>query len=159
MWQFQKTTALRDPSMEGNITFALQKIYEAYKYLLWKAAEKENISPLQLQILRLLQQREKCRLSDLAIALQVSKPTISDALKVLSSKGMLLKIRDVNDSRNAGLSLSELGILITNRLYEYGRLTTLLSRFADKDKTMLQVLLLQMIEALGADGIVSHNKM
>jgi DNA-binding MarR family transcriptional regulator len=159
MVQLQENTDQSNASIEGSIALGFEKIYEAYKYLLFKEAEKENISSLQLQILRVLRQRGTCRLSDIARALQLSKPTLSDALKMLISKGLVLKTPQVTDRRNANLSLSEEGLLLTRSLYVLNHLAALLCRFPTKDKDKLQSLLMQIIEVLQAEGIVSVNKM
>lgn len=82
-----------NPSHQQNntpskIIAGLERISQAFKVLLWKKAKQLGVSPIQIQILIFITYHtvELCNVSDLAKEFNVTKPTISDAIKVLEKR-------------------------------------------------------------------------
>ena len=79
--------------------------------MLWEKAKLIGLSPIQIQILIFIayHKQELCNVSHLAKEFNITKPTISDAVKALDQKGMVSKDFSSADSRSYSLQLTELG--------------------------------------------------
>lgn len=99
----------------------LERIGEVFKTLLWEKAKLHGISPIQIQILLFVSNHklELCNVSYLAKEFNVTKPTISDAVKVLINKGMLEKDFSNADNRRYNLFLSTTGKQLVKELSDY----------------------------------------
>ena len=95
----------------GKIVAGLERISEAFKVLLWKKAKLLGLSPIQIQILLFISyhKSEICNVSHLAKEFNITKPTISDAIRVLDKKGLILKDFSSTDSRSYSIKLSNPG--------------------------------------------------
>lgn len=98
-------------SLSGKIVVGLQRISEAFKVLLWEKAKEFGLSPIQIQILIFVAYHKEAyrNVSYLAKEFNVTKPTISDAIKVLEKKGMIVKDHSSSDSRSYSIFLSDQG--------------------------------------------------
>ncbi len=72
----------------SKIVVGLEKISEAFRSMIWEYAKMKNLSPIQIQILIFLKNHEAalCNVSHLAKEFNLTKPTISDAIKVFTEK-------------------------------------------------------------------------
>ncbi len=97
--------------ISSKIVAGLERISEVFKVLLWEKAKKVGLSPIQIQILIFIafHKQELCNVSHLAKEFNISKPTVSDAIKVLDRKEMILKDFSSPDSRSYTIHLSALG--------------------------------------------------
>ena len=101
----------QEESISSKIVVGLQRISEAFKVLLWEKAKEFGLSPIQIQILIFIENHKEqyCNVSYLAKEFNLTKPTISDAIKVLEKKGMIVKDYSSSDSRSYTIFLSDLG--------------------------------------------------
>jgi len=101
----------------SKIVVGLERISEVFKVLLWEHAKSIGLSPIQIQILIFLayHKKEFCNVSHLAIEFNVSKPTISDAVKVLEKKELIIKDFSSADSRSYTIQLSENGQAVVSK--------------------------------------------
>ena len=92
----------RQNDLSRKISTGLERISQAYKALLWNKAKIFGLSPIQIQILIFLahHKRQLCNVSLLAQEFNVTKPTISDAIRVLESKKMIIKDYSSPDNRS-----------------------------------------------------------
>lgn len=97
--------------VESKIIAGLERISEAFKVLLWEKAKTLGLSPIQIQIIIFIayHKRSLCNVSHLAKEFNVTKPTISDAIKVLDKKSLILKDYSQVDNRSYLILLSEKG--------------------------------------------------
>ncbi len=109
-------TSIFDPSrqnedLSGKVVAGLERISEAFKVLLWDKAKQLGLSPIQIQLLLFIayHKPEICNVSHLAKEFNVTKPTISDAVRVLLKKGLVLKDFSGTDSRSYTVFLSDAG--------------------------------------------------
>lgn len=95
-------------STSSKIVAGLERITEAFKVLLWDKAKQLGLSPIQIQILIFVayHKDELCNVSHLAKEFNVTKPTISDAVRVLEKKQMIIKDFSSADSRSYTIMLS-----------------------------------------------------
>ncbi len=99
----------------------LERLGDVFKTLLWQKAKIHGISPIQIQILLFVASHSSalCNVSYLAKEFNVTKPTISDAVKVLLKKGYLAKDHSPTDNRRYNMLLSEKGEKLTQELLDY----------------------------------------
>ncbi|MEE9439784.1 MAG: helix-turn-helix domain-containing protein [Saprospiraceae bacterium] len=82
---------------------------EAFKSLLLNYAKEIGISPIQIQLLIFIayHKSEYCKVRYLANGFNITKPTISEAIKVLNKKELLQKKYTEFDNRSFTISLTE----------------------------------------------------
>src|SRR5690606_4437536 len=80
-----------------------------------------GLSPIQIQILIFISnhKEELSSVSNLAKEFHVTKPTISDAVKALDQKGLIIKNYSTADSRSYTIFLSELGKEMLSKTSDY----------------------------------------
>ena len=81
-------------NLESKIVAGLERLSQVFRILLWEKAKENNLSPIQIQILNFVQHHsiEKNTVSYLAQEFNITKSTISDAVKVLEQKNLIKKI-------------------------------------------------------------------
>lgn len=104
-------TEFQQESVTSKIVVGLERISEVFRVLLWEHAKKIGLSPIQIQILIFIAYHKKnlCTVSYLAMEFNLTKPTISDAIRILDKKGYILKDYSSDDSRSYLILLSESG--------------------------------------------------
>ena len=87
--------------LQSKIITGLERLGEVFRVLLWQKAKVYGISPIQIQILLFVanHQTSLANVSYLAKEFNVTKPTISDAVRVLLKKDFLAKDLSPADSR------------------------------------------------------------
>lgn len=95
----------------SKIVVGLERISEVFKVLLWEHAKTIGLSPIQIQILVFLANHKPqyCTVSYLASEFNITKPTVSDAIKLLEKKNLIVKEYSSSDSRSYAIFLSEEG--------------------------------------------------
>jgi DNA-binding MarR family transcriptional regulator len=92
------------------LVLSLEKLSQSIDDLLWRQAMEHGLSPLQIRLLLLIRHKADIfTASQLALELNVAKPTISVALKPLIEKKLILKRKSATDSRVSELKLTEWG--------------------------------------------------
>lgn len=107
--------------LSKKITTGLERLSEVFKTLLWEKAKQFGISPIQIQILLFVDghRTEQSNVSYLALEFNVTKPTISDAVRVLIKKGLLDKDLSPSDARRFNLILTDGGQQLVQQLKAY----------------------------------------
>ena len=105
-----------DPKVQENnisdkIVSGLERLSEVFKLMLWQKAKMVGLSPIQIQILIFIAYHKTAlaNVSHLAREFNVTKPTISDAVRVLEKKGLVSKDYSSEDSRRYSLMLTPEG--------------------------------------------------
>ena len=103
--------AHQNTNISNKVIAGLERVSEAFKVLLWEKAKLLGLSPIQIQILIFINYHklEFCNVTHLAKEFNVTKPTISDAVKVLVNKSLIEKITSSSDSRRYAIQLSNSG--------------------------------------------------
>ena len=101
----------QETNLSNKIVAGLERISEAFKVLLWEKAKLLGLSPIQIQILIFINYHkiEFCNVSHLAKEFNITKPTISDAVRVLVNKELIEKKYSSSDSRSYAIQLSDSG--------------------------------------------------
>jgi len=110
-------TEFQQKNTTSKIVVGLERISEVFRALLWEHAKTIGLSPIQIQLLIFIayHKPELCNVSHLAKEFNVTKPTISDAIKVLESKGVIVKEQSAFDSRSYSIFLSGEGKKIVTK--------------------------------------------
>lgn len=97
--------------LPSKVVAGLERISGALKVLLWEKAKLVGLSTTQIQILIFIafHDPELCNVSHLAREFNITKPTVSDAVRVLDNKKMIEKEFSVSDSRSYTIRLTPLG--------------------------------------------------
>ena len=149
-------------SLSSKILVALERIAEAFKVSLWEESKKNQLSPIQVQILIFLQfhSPEKNKVSYLAQEFNVSKATISDAIKALLAKNLIFKEIEADDSRSYKIFLSEKGQKMAKDCATLSnKFEQAISQISDNQQITFFENLFQLISHLNQTGIVSVQRM
>ncbi len=144
------------------ITQALERISKAVRVLLWEESKKYGISPIQIQILIfcLSHKLEMLKVSFLAKEFDLTKPTISDSVKVLIKKELLKKIPDMYDSRSYSIALTQKGRNIAKKTsYFTNSLVAAVGSIDNDLQGAFLKNLLHIIHKLNKDDVISIQRM
>lgn len=100
------------------IVSAIARIGSVLRSGMWEFATSENLNPAQAEILQLLHSRapQGVRLSWVARQLSISAASASDSVTALVAKGLVRKVRALDDGRATDLHLSEEGRQVAERI-------------------------------------------
>lgn len=134
--------------ISSKIVAGLERVSEVFKVLLWEKAKQVGLSPIQIQILLFIAYHDKslCNVSHLAKEFNVTKPTVSDAIRVLDKKGLIEKDFSPSDSRSYLIVLSEAGKEIIDQTYDFS--DPLKSQIDDIDDTKRESLFATLSELI-----------
>jgi len=147
--------------ISSKIVAGLERISEVYKVLLWEKAKRVGLSPIQIQILIFIafHKQELCNVSHLAREFNVTKPTISDAVKVLDKKGIIVKDYSLADSRSYLIHLSTLGEEMVAETQNFAApLQSQISNFNDAELSSVFKTLSELIYKLNHAGILTVQR-
>jgi DNA-binding MarR family transcriptional regulator len=147
------------PDLDVKLVAALERIGQALRVQMWDKAKRHGLSPIQLQLLLRLATDPpgRRRIGVLAAELDVTHPTVSDAVAVLRRKGLV--DRDTA-SRSAAWSLSASGRLLADEVTDWDRRTR--EQLADvpaAEKQATLRLLLDLIAGLQRSGAITVARM
>lgn len=144
------------------IVVALERLSEAFRVLLWHETKTLNLSPLQIQMLVYIQFHpgRHCKVSHLARTFNLSKPTVSEAVKTLEQKGLLERQPEPLDFRSHSLHLTRQGKQIaTHSAHFADPMARALTSVPPEDKGVLLKQLLNIIAQLRQADIISVQRM
>ena len=145
----------------NKIVAGLERVSEAFKVLLWEKAKALGMSPIQIQLLIFVayHKPELCNVSHLAKEFNITKPTISDAVRMLEQKKLIVKDFSPTDSRSYTIGLSTTGKKIVAETEDFASpLKTQLGHIDQKDLDNLFSTLSQLIFQLNRSGILSVQR-
>jgi DNA-binding MarR family transcriptional regulator len=151
----------QDHELEASLTLRFAHIAVALRAMLWQECLAANLSPIQGQILIfcLNNPPQYCRIGFLAKEFSMTKPTISDAVKTLERKKLLVKQNDPEDLRSFDLILTEKGLATAQQVANYAkRLSELIANLSPARKNQLDQTLTQLIVQLKEIGILNGQR-
>lgn len=156
-------TVHQQGSMGSKIVVALERISEAFRVLLWNEGKAEGLSPLQVQLLIFLLHHpdgEKRKVGHLAAEFNMTKATVSDAVKTLLSKGLVVKMPDPADQRSFSLTLTVEGEALASRASHFSsEIQTPIEQLSEDDQANLLLHLLGIIRHLNRAGVITVQRM
>lgn len=151
----------QEENLSSKIVSGLERISEVFKILLWEKAKQVGLSPIQIQILIFVNyhKQDLCNVSHLAKEFNVTKPTISDAVKILDKKQLILKDYSSSDSRSYSIHLSQLGKQIVSETYDFANpLQRQINKFNQEELEDIFKTLSALIYKLNQNGILTVQR-
>ena len=127
-------------NLESKIIAGLERLSQVFRILLWEKAKKHSLSPIQIQLMIFIQHHSQdiSTISYLAQEFNFTKPTISDAIKVLEQKQLIKKITDSTDTRSYTIQLTAKGKKIVSETETFANpLKEIIKKTTPADKLVL----------------------
>lgn len=140
--------------VDRRLADAIERLGHGLRGLAQQSARAEGLTPLQQHTLLAIRRQPAARREVGAIAadLDVTAPTVSDAVSALYRKGLIDRVVGT-DARRRELVLTAAGAEVTDRLEAWDApLRTALGRLETKDKGAALDVVLSVIADLAADG-------
>ncbi len=151
----------QETDLTNKIVAGLERISEAFKVLLWEKAKALGLSPIQIQILIFIayHKMEFRNVTHLSKEFNVTKPTISDAVRVLINKGFIEKIFPSSDSRSYAVQLTDGGKHIVSETENFALpLKTQLKNTDPSDLNSLFKTISKLIYQLNKSGVLTVQR-
>lgn len=148
-------------SSDGKIISGLERLSQVFRALLWEKAKNHSLSPIQIQILLYLHRHptKMSNISALAKEFQVTKPTISDAVKILSEKNMVAKQIVTSDNRKYTMTLTQLGQRIVANTADYALpIVSFIEQLPIVEKTLLWKSISSLINSLYQTSVITVHR-
>lgn len=152
---------IQNENTGNKIVAGLERLSHVFKTLLWEKAKQHGLSPIQIQLLIFIQYHsdEKNTVSYLAKEFSVTKPTVSDAIKVLEQKKLVTKFSDAADSRSYFLKLTDSGKKIVSESEDFANpLAQIVEGINETDKEILWGNISALIHKLNRQGIITVQR-
>jgi len=153
--------AQQEKDISSKIVAGMERISEVFKILLWEKAKLVGLSPIQIQILIFIafHKQNLCNVSHLAKEFNITKPTISDAVKALDKKKLIIKDFSSPDSRRYSILLSELGTNMVSKTYNFSNpLKNQINSFSQIELESMFKTLSELIYKLNRTGILNIQR-
>lgn len=151
----------QEKDISSKIVAGLERVSEVFKVLLWEKAKVVGLSPIQIQILIFIafHKNNLCNVSHLAKEFNVTKPTISDAIRVLDKKKLIVKDFSSSDSRSYSILLSDTGNDIVSLTSDFSNpLKKEINDFSQPELESLFETLSLLIYKLNSNGILNIQR-
>jgi DNA-binding MarR family transcriptional regulator len=148
--------------VDSKIIVALERIAEAFRVLLWNETVQYGLSPIQVQLLIFILTHPslQCKVSYLAQEFNMTKATISDAIKALEQKKLLKRETETTDNRSYIFRLTTQGKKIAGKISLFANpLLHPLQEFTGEEKETLLSGLLHLIYNLHQGKIIAVQRM
>jgi DNA-binding MarR family transcriptional regulator len=154
---FKKWFSKTDPGLEEKILIGLEQIGRAIAMLQDHESRAQNLSDLQMNVIvSLLEPHHARTIGGVAAELNLTPPTISDAVRALERKDLLHKTRDPEDERVVRLDLTARGRTTARRLKEkQNPLLKVITHLTEEEKTSLLSLLIKLTTFFQDKGLIS----
>lgn len=151
----------QNTNLDSKIVAGLERLSQVFRVLLWEKAKQHNLSPIQIQLLIFIKHHsaDKSTISYLAKEFNVTKPTISDAIKVLEQKKMLKKVADEADTRSYIIQLTATGRnIVSDTEHFVNPIKEIIADFNQPEKLMLWQNITKLITQLHQSGAISVQR-
>lgn len=135
----------------------LDRIAEALRVKQWAVGKDHGLTPLQMKTLQFIDYHahREVTVSMLSENFRVSKPTISETIRILHHKELVAKERSINDGRSFRLRLLDQGESILRRVSVYGTpFWEVLKRQSDEAQHRLYADLYRVLNDLQIAGLI-----
>ncbi|MBO6516968.1 MAG: winged helix-turn-helix transcriptional regulator [Bacteroidia bacterium] len=154
-------TKSQQSDVAAKIVVGLERISEAFRVLLWEHGKTSGLSPIQIQILIFIQYHSDnlCGVSYLAKEFNLSKPTVSDAVKSLQSKGYVTKEPSSSDSRSHIIMLTQEGRKIAKSVEGFALpIKDKIDQLNDEEQLDLLDHITKIVYRLNRSGIITVQR-
>lgn len=151
----------QNANLDSKIVAGLERLSQVFRILLWEKAKQHRLSPIQIQLLIFIKHHSanKSTISYLAQEFNVTKPTISDAIKVLEQKKMIKKLADEVDTRSYTIQLTAAGkTIVSDTEHFVNPVTEIIVDFNLPEKLVLWQNITKLITQLHQSGAISVQR-
>ena len=151
----------QNTNLDSKIVAGLERLSQVFRILLWEKAKEHSLSPIQIQLMIFIQHhsQDKSTISYLAQEFNFTKPTISDAIKVLEQKKLIKKLTDSIDTRSYTIQLTAQGKKIVAETEIFANpLTEIISKSTEADKLVLWDNITNLITQLNQLEVISVQR-
>ena len=151
----------QNENLDSKLVSGLERISQVFRILLWEKAKEYKLSPIQIQLLIFIQNhsQEKATISYLAKEYNFTKPTISDAIKILEKKKLIKKNYQNTDARSYTIQLTSQGKNIVSETDNYAApITEIIKKSKHADKLVLWDIISNLITRLNELEIISVQR-
>lgn len=155
-------TNSQNKSVDKKIVIALERISEAFKVLLWEHSKEHGLSPIQIQVLIFINTHSStmAKVGYLSDEFNITKATMSDTIKTLEKKELIIKEQEETDHRSYQILLTEKGKSIVQKITHYPAIIEkIIHSIPENEKTPLYNNLFSLIDHLNIAGIISIKRM
>lgn len=148
--------------IESRIVASLERISQAFRVLLWQESKEFSLSPIQVQILIFLlnHSEDKRKVGTLADEFNMTRATISDTVKLLEQKKLIVKKYDQPDARSFIINLSAKGKDIARQTAKFSEeIRKPVENLHSDDKENLLLSLMNIIRHLNQSGVITVQRM
>lgn len=150
-------TSRRD--LDRKFITAVERLGRALRAARQHIATNHNVSLLQLQLLQQLDAGGPRRVGELANEVDVTQPTVTDALGALEAKGAVQRERDTADGRASVVSLTTSGIALARQVAEeLDPLFTAARETNNDDQAVALRVVLEEVRRLQINGVITVNR-
>jgi len=143
------------------VAYGLERMSEVIKSLLWEKAKKYGLSPIQIQILLFISDHHEglCNVSHLAKEFGITKPTVSDAIKSLAQKNLIVKITSDIDNRRYNIQPSPSSLATIEDLKSYHQeIIVILKKLDPRLVENMMESMTQLISEMNKNGILKVQR-
>lgn len=147
--------------LDGKLVLALERISHVFRLLLWEQTKSFNLSPIQIQILIYIfhQPKDDRNVTSVAKKLNVTKATVSDAIKSLEKKKLILKKTDKEDFRFQYLLPTKKGEDLVKIIEGWvDKLKNKIAEISESKKIDMYNILLNLLLSFEKDGILNKHR-
>ena len=147
--------------LNNKIVAGLERLSQVFRILLWDKAKEQGLSPIQIQLLIFIRHHSsnKATISYLAQEFNFTKPTISDAIKILEEKKLVKKTVHRTDTRSYTIQLTAAGEKIVLATENFANpLTEIISQAGSADKNILWQHITNLIVQLNKLEVISVQR-
>lgn len=151
----------QNSSLDLKIVAGLERISQAFRILLWEKAKVYGLSPIQIQLLIFINyhSQDKTTVSYLAREFNLTKATISDAIKVLLQKELIGKQTDSTDTRSYTIQLTEEGKKVVSNTQDFANpVTDIVSKVDLQEKQAVWQTISTLIIQLNKMDLISIQR-
>jgi DNA-binding MarR family transcriptional regulator len=152
----------QNKNLDSKITVGIEKLSSVFRGLIWEQTKNNGLSPIQLQILIFLKYHKESfsTVSYLAKEFNLTKPTISDAIKVLEIKKIIKKSNSKSDTRSYAIQLTAVGKKMIAQAENFSQpFSKIIESIDSKDKIQFWNTITQLIYQLNTIGLINVQRM
>jgi DNA-binding MarR family transcriptional regulator len=144
--------------LDRRLLAACERLGRALRAAKQRAATRHQLTPLQVDLLEILADRRR-RIGELAAELDVTQPTVSDAVSTLTAKNLVTRTQDPGDRRVSLVEITDTGTAIIDGLTnELTPLRTAHPGTPTADKATALRVILEEIRRLQHAGIITIDR-
>lgn len=147
-----------DADLDRKMLAAVERLGRALRAARQRVATRHELSQLGLSVIETLSGDQDRRVGDLAAELNVSQPTVSDALATLSGRGLIDRARDPQDMRSTLVSLTDEGAVVASGIATELRPLLAAESGTVNDRAVTLRVLLGEIARFQNAGVISINR-